>query len=49
MTDRDRGNTDVPRLVEDEGCDYSGTRRVGAARRDHEADRHRRESELGTS
>jgi hypothetical protein len=27
----------------------SGPRRVGDARRDHEADRHRRESELGTS
>ena len=27
----------------------SGTRRVGDARRDHEADRHRRERELGTS
>ena len=49
MTDRDRGNTDAPRVGEDEGRSESGTRRVGDARRDQEAERHRRESELGTS
>ncbi len=49
MTDRDRGNNDAPRVDEDEGRADSGTRRVGDARRDHEADRQRRESELGTS
>ena len=52
MTDRERGNTDAPRVDENErrsgGGDF-GPRRVGDARRDHEADRHRRESELGTS
>src|SRR5215207_5290855 len=37
MTDRERGNTD------------SGPRRVGDARREHEEDRQRRESQLGTS
>ena len=37
MTDRERGNTD------------SGPRRVGDARREHEEDRRRRESQLGTS
>ena len=47
MTDRDRGNSDAPRA--DEGRDDAGTRRVGDARREHEADRERRESELGTS
>jgi hypothetical protein len=49
MTDRDRGNSDAPRVDEDEGRSDAGTRRVGDARRDHEADRQRRESELGTS
>ena len=49
MTDRDRGNTDAPRVGGDEGRSESGTRRVGDARRDQEAERHRRESELGTS
>src|SRR5215211_6865275 len=37
MTDRERGSTD------------SGPRRVGNARREHEEDRQRRESQLGTS
>src|SRR5215213_4896479 len=37
MTDRERGDTD------------SGPRRVGNARREHEEDRQRRESQLGTS
>ena len=50
MTDRQRGNTDAPRVDENEvRSGDSGPRRVGDARRDHEADRHRRESELGTS
>ncbi len=49
MTDRDRGNTDAPRVDEGERHTDSGTRRVGDARREKEADRHRRESELGTS
>ncbi len=44
MSERRDGNTDAPRMDEE-----SGTRRVGDARRDQEADRHRRESELGTS
>jgi len=52
VTDRERGNTDAPRVDENktrsDGGD-SGPRRVGDARRDHEADRHRRGSELGTS
>ena len=43
------GNTDAPRVGEDEGRADSGTRRVGDARREQEADRKRRESELGTS
>ncbi len=47
MTDRDRGNSDAPKV--NEGRDDAGTRRVGDARREHEADRQRRESELGTS
>jgi hypothetical protein len=47
MTDRDRGNSDAPRV--DEGRDDASTRRVGDARREHEADCQRRESELGTS
>ena len=49
MTDRDRGNTDAPRVGEGEGRADSGTRRVGDARREQEAERKRRESELGTS
>jgi hypothetical protein len=49
MTDRDRGNTDAPRVGEDEGRADSGTRRVGDARQEQEAERKRRESELGTS
>ena len=52
MTDRDRGNQNAPKVDEQEvrsGGGDSGPRRVGDARRDHEADRHRRESELGTS
>jgi hypothetical protein len=49
MTDRDRGNTDAPRVGEDEGRADSGTRRVGDARREQEAERKRRQSELGTS
>ena len=47
MTHKDSGNTDAPRVDEDEG--RSGTRRVGNARREQEAVRNRRESELGTS
>ncbi len=47
MTDKDRGNSDAPKV--DEGRDDASTRRVGDARREHEADRQRRESELGTS
>ena len=49
MTDRDRANTEAPRVGEDEGRADSGTRRVGDARREQEAERKRRESELGTS
>jgi hypothetical protein len=49
MTDRDRGNTEAPRVDEAEGRADSGTRRVGDARREQEAERKRRESELGTS
>src|SRR5215210_2618720 len=52
MTDRERGNTDAPRVDENEGRSGgtdSGPRRVGDARRDHEEDRKRRENELGTS
>ena len=48
MADRE-GNTDAPRVDEREVRAESGTRRVSDARRDQEADRHRRESELGTS
>jgi hypothetical protein len=51
---RGEGNTDAPRVGENEvrsgqGREKSGTRRVGDARRDHEEDRKRREDELGTS
>jgi hypothetical protein len=54
VTERQRGNTDALRVDEQEersgdGRSDSGPRRVGDARRDHEADRKRRESELGTS
>ena len=54
MTDRSTGNTDAPKVAEDEGradsgTPDSGTRRVGDARREQEAERKRRESELGTS
>ena len=52
MTDKERGNTDAPKADENEarsGGTDSGPRRVGDARRDHEEDRNRRESELGTS
>ena len=54
MTDREQGNTDAPRVEENEvrsGDDRagSGTRRVGNARQEHEEDRKRRENELGTS
>jgi hypothetical protein len=50
VTDRDRGNENAPKVDENEArSGDSGPRRVGDARRDHEADRNRRESELGTS
>jgi hypothetical protein len=50
MTDRERGNTDAPRVDENEAHrEESGPRRVGDARQAHEEDRRRRESELGTS
>jgi len=53
VTDKDRGNTNAPKVDENEvhrgGGNDSGPRRVGDARRDHEADRRARESELGTS
>ena len=52
MTDRERGNQDAPRVDENEarsGGGDSGPRRVGDARRVHEAVRNRGESELGTS
>ena len=50
MTDRDRGNQNAPKVDENEvRSGDSGPRRVGDARRDHEADRNRRKSELGTS
>ncbi len=52
MTDRERGNQDAPRVDENQrrsGGGDSGPRRVGDARRDQEAGRNRRESELGTS
>jgi hypothetical protein len=54
MTDRERGNTDAPKVDENVarsggGRAESGPRRVGDARREHEADRRQRESELGTS
>ncbi|HET7478724.1 MAG TPA: hypothetical protein VFJ72_04310 [Rubrobacteraceae bacterium] len=49
-----RGNRDAPRVEENETRSEdrrgeSAPRRVGDVRRDHEAERHRRESELGTS
>jgi len=53
VTDKDRGNTNAPKVDENEvhrgDSNDSGPRRVGDARRDHEADRKARESELGTS
>src|SRR3712207_170245 len=55
MTERDRGNTDAPRVDENETrsgdarSTASGPRRVGDARRDHEQERRLRENELGTS
>jgi hypothetical protein len=50
VTDRGRGNQNAPKVDENETrSGDSGPRRVGDARRDHEADRNRRESELGTS
>ncbi len=50
MTDGERGNQNAPKVDENEvRSGDSGPRRVGDARRDHEADRNRRESELGTS
>ena len=54
MTDRGKGNTDAPKVDErdarsGDGRADSGPRRVGEARRDHEEERNRRESELGTS
>ena len=49
MADRDKGNTDAPRVDEHDGRTGSGPRRVGEARREHEEDRNRREGELGTS
>jgi len=54
MTNRESGNTDAPRVEEDEV--HSGDARVESGpcraedvRRDHEEDRKRRENELGTS
>jgi hypothetical protein len=55
MTERDRGNTDAPRVDDNETrsgdarSTASGPRRVGDARRDHEQERRLRENELGTS
>jgi hypothetical protein len=52
MTDKQRGNENAPKVDENETRSSdtdSGPRRVGDARRDHEQDRKRRESELGTS
>ena len=51
MTDKDRGNTDAPKVDENDARSGggSGPRRVGDARRDHEADRRQNESDLGTS
>ena len=52
MTDRERGNTEAPKVDENEvrsGPAESGTRRVGDARQEREEERKRRESELGTS
>jgi hypothetical protein len=51
--ERRRGNTDAPRVeereVREDGGGHSGPRRVGDAREEREAERNRRESELGTS
>src|SRR5918993_1047822 len=54
MTERGGGNTDAPRVEENEvrggdGHAQSATRRVGEVRRDREEDRRRRENELRTS
>ncbi|HEX6710500.1 MAG TPA: hypothetical protein VF068_09210 [Rubrobacter sp.] len=51
MTDRERGNTGAPRSDVDEGRtrNDSTPRRAGDVREEREADRHHRESELGTS
>ncbi len=54
MTERERGNTDAPKVEENEvrsgdAPADSGTRSVRDARREQEEDRKRRESELGTS
>jgi hypothetical protein len=53
MTDRERGNTDAPRSDVEEARagarDDSGPRRVGDVREEREAERSRRETELGTS
>jgi hypothetical protein len=54
MTDRERGDTNAPRVEENEarsggGDAESRTRRVGDARQEREEERKRRESELGTS
>jgi hypothetical protein len=54
MTERGGGNTDAPRVEENEvrggdGHAQSATRRVGEVRRDREVDRRRRQDELGTS
>ncbi|CAA9456499.1 MAG: hypothetical protein AVDCRST_MAG02-2357 [uncultured Rubrobacteraceae bacterium] len=54
MTDRDRGNTNAPRVDENEvrsrgGRSESGPRRVGDARQDREADRRNAEADRGTS
>ena len=52
MADRERGNSDPPRVDEHDarsGRTESGPRRVGDARKEHEDERNRREGELGTS
>jgi hypothetical protein len=46
MTNRERGNTEAPRSDVDEG---SAPRRVGDVHEEREAERSRREAELGTS
>ena len=53
MANRERGNTDAPRSDVEEGGagarDDSAPRRVGDVRQEREAERSRREAELGTS